>query len=416
MVDDSSSQSLPAIDFKELYSLGTQGEGLQQLTRLMGRRLFSRVSWSGRGPDDGRDLLFTEDLRGTLRHYQFKWLVSCKDFARSSKFVSESDVGEVRDKVEQHGAQGFLLVTTTTASSGLKKKLDKLDRSPDNGMHTCVWDSAELTSILLRPDMSDVFQQFFPKSSKRIALSVDDAFNRLKQDLPEFVIERIRRSVDSFMLGGLDFGGIDIVPDCEEIASLIDDALVAVFDKGDYQAATTHLASMDSDTLLALAQRLDKCNELRCEYLLIEIIQSSLDSDLVLNAYQYLLDNRRLEDSDRLRLATFLDDASLDLMLGEEIALWAQDELMANISEYHCWADLFEVSSHFEYEGLSVESIELNAKQDSDISFSGEISVNILIGDAAVCIPGTFHGHTELLFGTYVIDGVDVDTSSYFRE
>ena len=42
-----------------------------------------------RGPDGGKDLLVSEQLKGNLGKYRFKWLVSCKHYAKSGNFEKE---------------------------------------------------------------------------------------------------------------------------------------------------------------------------------------------------------------------------------------------------------------------------------------------------------------------------------------
>ena len=53
------------IDFKELIS-AVPGEGLEELTRQLGRRKGLSPTWAGRGADGGHDLYFTEILAGPL--------------------------------------------------------------------------------------------------------------------------------------------------------------------------------------------------------------------------------------------------------------------------------------------------------------------------------------------------------------
>jgi hypothetical protein len=106
------------IDFAELVS-AVPGEGLEELVRQIGRRKGLSPSWSGRGSDSGRDLYFTETLSGSLSKEKITWLVSCKDKAKSNESVSERDLPApgIKDKLAQHDANGFLLVTTTTVGS-----------------------------------------------------------------------------------------------------------------------------------------------------------------------------------------------------------------------------------------------------------------------------------------------------------
>src|SRR5690242_12926371 len=100
-----SNSSEPLIDFKEMVS-PVPGEGLEHLVRLIGRKMGLSPSWSGRGADGGRDLYFTERLVGPLTQELVKWVVSCKDKAKSNSSVNENDLPAtgIKDKVEQHRA------------------------------------------------------------------------------------------------------------------------------------------------------------------------------------------------------------------------------------------------------------------------------------------------------------------------
>jgi hypothetical protein len=130
---------MATLDFTELDKK-PPGEALEALVRLIGERLGMRAEWSGRGADGGRDLIFHETQAGPLKSRSIKWLVSCKDNSESNASVGERDVGSLSDKTAQHKCDGFLLATTTTASTGLKEKLDSFDFSSGGSMHTKVWD------------------------------------------------------------------------------------------------------------------------------------------------------------------------------------------------------------------------------------------------------------------------------------
>ncbi len=98
------------IDFRELTS-SVRGEGLEELARRLGQKLGFNPQWTGRGSDGGRDLLFTEIFTGHLSNHAMKWLVSCKDKAGSNASIKEADLPpNIIGKIDQHGADGFLLV------------------------------------------------------------------------------------------------------------------------------------------------------------------------------------------------------------------------------------------------------------------------------------------------------------------
>src|SRR5207245_2188963 len=136
------------LDFSKLSS-DPAGEAFEGLVRLIGERQGLVVQWTGRGADRGRDMIFTETQAGPLKTRPVRWLVSCKDNSRSSRAVTEKDVGSILGKVRQHKCDGFLLATTTTASTGLKEALDQHDISSGGSIQTKVWDRFEITRFLL---------------------------------------------------------------------------------------------------------------------------------------------------------------------------------------------------------------------------------------------------------------------------
>ena len=156
---------MPILDFKELSAPGKgspPGEDLEALARELGQRMGLEPAWSGRGTDQGSDLVFTERRVGVLSSSTLKWLVSCKDFAKSGRSVSEHDAGSVTDKLVQHRANAFLLVTTTTASTGLKALLDGIDAA--GSVRTMVWDRHELERLLLQDGNLDLARRHLPLS------------------------------------------------------------------------------------------------------------------------------------------------------------------------------------------------------------------------------------------------------------
>ena len=69
-------------------------------------------------------------------------------------------------KLRQHQARGYLVVTTTTISTGAKAMLDGLSLSGE--WFTDVWDNSRLTQWLLRPGNDALLRQFFPNSHTSI--------------------------------------------------------------------------------------------------------------------------------------------------------------------------------------------------------------------------------------------------------
>jgi hypothetical protein len=133
---------------------------------MLTERLGLHPEWSGRGTDGGRDLYLTQMLSHPLKIH-IRWLVSCKDYATGGKSVPPSDLPNPFDStLKRHNTQGFLLVTTTTASTNTK---DILDAEADGGrFFTDVWNEHRLRELLLKPANEDVLKQFFPQSYARI--------------------------------------------------------------------------------------------------------------------------------------------------------------------------------------------------------------------------------------------------------
>lgn len=70
------------IDFKELPQDGT---AFEQFIREMCLIYDLHPQWTGKGPDQGRDILITEKARGSIGDFTRRWLVQCKHFAHSGK-------------------------------------------------------------------------------------------------------------------------------------------------------------------------------------------------------------------------------------------------------------------------------------------------------------------------------------------
>lgn len=153
------------IDFRDLIER-EPGEALESLVRQLGAMLKLEPEWSGRGADEGRDLVFVEKRKGPLGEDRIKWLVQCKDHAKSGKSVREAEIGSITDRVRQHKADGYLLATTTIPSAGLKKRLDALDIRNGGEFRTWVWDNSELKKLLLMEDAMPIVAAHFPRRMK----------------------------------------------------------------------------------------------------------------------------------------------------------------------------------------------------------------------------------------------------------
>jgi hypothetical protein len=150
------------LDFTELTA---DGNDLELLTREI---LFARgyeVHWSGRGPDDGRDLLVTERGDPIFGAKSRTWLVSCKHNAHGGGSVGVGDLAGALEACRAHHAAGFLLVCTTHPSAAAVRRLTDLDDSGRDGVRTHYWDAARLERLLATPQLWAVAQRFMPAAT-----------------------------------------------------------------------------------------------------------------------------------------------------------------------------------------------------------------------------------------------------------
>ncbi|HLP75720.1 MAG TPA: restriction endonuclease [Candidatus Paceibacterota bacterium] len=149
------------IDFTELPH---DGRAFEQLVREMLLIYDAHPQWTGQGPDQGRDIIATEKLKGPIAASKRTWLVQCKHFAHANRSVGRDDVGSVVDDCRQVGATAYLLACSTQPSSGLVTKLKEIAERPENGLTTLIWDSVDIEKRLQEPRFFGLAQIFFPRS------------------------------------------------------------------------------------------------------------------------------------------------------------------------------------------------------------------------------------------------------------
>lgn len=117
----------------------------------------------GRGPDGGRDLIVTEQLKGSLATRPFVWLVSCKHYAGSGKAVGTDNESNIVDRMEQHKADGFIGFYSTVASAALIARLNDLrDQKKIKAFE--LFDGARIENGFHGTGLSGVLLQHLPKS------------------------------------------------------------------------------------------------------------------------------------------------------------------------------------------------------------------------------------------------------------
>lgn len=122
------------------------------------------VSRSGRGTDEGRDLLVTTLVRDCIAPRNVKWIVQCKHKAVSRKSVGAGDFINdfgFHEMLLRHDAIGYLLVCSTRPGTKLQNHFDKLTN--DSLTHLYIaWDYAKVCEEVFRHE--SVMQQFFPEA------------------------------------------------------------------------------------------------------------------------------------------------------------------------------------------------------------------------------------------------------------
>ena len=137
---------------------------------------FYLESTPDRGPDGGKDLLVTEEIRGNIGTYKLRWLVSCKHFATSQKAVKEDDEQNPIERMQHFKADGFIGFYSTLPSSGLNSRMYAL-RSNGAIKDYKFFDHQIIANTLITGGYSHLMMRYFPvsyQSSKPLHLVVAD--------------------------------------------------------------------------------------------------------------------------------------------------------------------------------------------------------------------------------------------------
>ncbi len=121
----------------------------------------------GRGPDAGRDLLVSEQLKGTLHTNKFTWLVSCKHFAGSGKSVGTEDEQNITDRLEHHSADGFLGFYSILPSAALVARLKDYKAQGRIKAYE-IFDAKKIERYFVSAGFSKLALRYFPESYGRL--------------------------------------------------------------------------------------------------------------------------------------------------------------------------------------------------------------------------------------------------------
>lgn len=340
---------MATLDFGELGNKPA-GENLEGLVRLIGERLGLTVSWTGRGADQGRDLIFTETQSGRIGSTPVRWLVSCKDNSKTNQSVSEQDVGSVLDKVRQHDCSGFLLATTTTVGAALKAKLDGLQSNPKDRIQTKVWDRFELSAMLLSDSFADLLRQFFPKEqAKNAAIAIDAARERIETSVPRVVVGALRSHLVPYSERVKSLSGATVWPHDADQQKLIDQVVPKIVGRLPKGSTIAKLRDLHFDAFLALMDRLIRAFPHDAYTHLLELARTDHDSSRIYNLIDILREFDQFTDEIELSIAGRCDAETLcelydDFVvesLGEE-GYWSRHTLW-EIERFHDYTEIHDI-------------------------------------------------------------------------
>ncbi len=406
------------IDYGELGG-DPKGERLEQLTRAIGQRLGLSPEWSGRGPDRGRDLYFTEKHASAIRHSSTKWLVSCKDHASSNSSVQEAELPNITDKLRQHSAQGFLLVTTTTVSTAAKDVLDALNESIIEPTRTQVWDRVFLDGFLLSPDNHDIVKEFFSESYKRVRglTTVEGAILSFAADMPDSILDAVRQLVRPYAETSLK--GSVISPGDESAADAIDKAMEAYLLRQDISEMASATGDIPPGVIEVFVSRLADLYQSVPEDYLSALIATSADHQVKRKVFDIIHREYELSPADHIRMLSYLDQEDLAEILSVEVTLFIEQELYLSASDYGLWNDIDQLSERSSIDDVYIEEVEFAAGDEGVISFSGDMTLTVgiyfdrgEINDSR-CFPGRFRAHMDEQ-GIF-LDDASVDTRSFYE-
>ncbi len=190
------------LDFGEL---SPDGNDLELLVREILFSLGYTPRWSGKGPDEGRDLLIDEEGEPLFGGKPRRWLVSCKHRQTPTASVGVDELVQVTERCAQHRASGFLLVCSTFPSAGVVSLLEGLENVQQFPAHTHYWDGPFIERMLATPHNWAIAQRFLPLSAARREWRVwaTDSPNRFIVAMAGcwfYLSNRITSSVDGHLL------------------------------------------------------------------------------------------------------------------------------------------------------------------------------------------------------------------------
>jgi hypothetical protein len=183
------------LDFTELDERDKAGYGFQALVADIGRLLGYEVEEGGTGPDRGRDLFFKVPYNGLpFKQEKKKWLVTCKDFAKSKRSVSRVDVQTAYADAVGFHCYGLLLVCTTNAGDDVVTLFNGWE-TDERTLRTQIWNKHNIQQLLheRENDFRLTLARYFPKSYGLSSRASDKVIDSLVELLKDAAIDEMIR-------------------------------------------------------------------------------------------------------------------------------------------------------------------------------------------------------------------------------
>ena len=151
------------IDFKEIADDHAFENFCMQLINSMGLTIPVAPAI---GPDGGRDIVCEQPS-----HFDhvigYRWLASCKHFAKSGASVGVKHDAAIPHKLAEHGCNGFMFFFSTAFTEGFRTSVDKVCNQIRSQYK--IFNSYDIENILLSsPRFYPLIRQYFPISHGKI--------------------------------------------------------------------------------------------------------------------------------------------------------------------------------------------------------------------------------------------------------
>ena len=161
------------LDFKEIPK-ANDANGHQDTFEFFAREFLEMMGYTiiqdpSRGPDKGKDLIVSEQLKNKETIYEIKWLVSCKHKVHSGKSIDRNDEHDIIDRVIKNNCSGFMGFYSTPSATTLSDTIYALNSNNNYRIHGLIYDPIKIERYLLQSKDKgwDIIARFFPISYTR---------------------------------------------------------------------------------------------------------------------------------------------------------------------------------------------------------------------------------------------------------